>query len=190
MKKLMLIFGMVAAFALGGAAAFAGNSDKPASPPGRGDCEHGNSQKPCRDDPQPDRGKDCEEHGNQGGVNEDHCAGETTPVVTDPGVTTDPVVTVPVVTDPVVTNPIVTNPVVADPVVTDPVVTDSDSKDTVAAPATETADTKTVPQENRSKVAPSVRVLGATVSKAAPRGVVARPATAPTKAPQAPPFTP
>lgn len=105
----------------------------------------------------------------------------TTPVVTDPGVTTDPVVTVPVVKDPVVTNPIVTNPVVADPVVTDPVVTDSDSKDTVAAQATETADTKTVPQENRSKVAPSVRVLGATVSKAAPRGVVARPATAPTK---------
>ena len=176
MKKLMLIFGMVAAFALGGAAAFAGNSDKPASPPGQGDCEHGNSQKPCRDDPQPDRGKDCEEHGNQGGVNEDHCVGETTPVVTDPGVTTDPVVTV---------------PVVADPVVTDTVVTDSDSKDTVDAPATETADTKTVPQEKRSKVAPrSVRVLGATVSKAAPRGVVARPAPAPTKAPQAPPFTP
>ena len=45
-------------------------------PPGQGECEHGNSEKPCKDDPQPDRGKDCDEHGQQGGVNEDHCAGE------------------------------------------------------------------------------------------------------------------
>jgi hypothetical protein len=56
---------------------------KPPSPPGQGECEHGNSQKPCKDDPQPDRGKDCEEHGpKEGGVNEDHCKG--TPPVDPP----------------------------------------------------------------------------------------------------------
>ena len=55
-------------------------AQKPPSPPGQGECEHGNSQKPCKDDPQPDRGKDCEEHGpKDGGVNEDHCKGDTTP---------------------------------------------------------------------------------------------------------------
>ncbi len=49
-------------------------------PPGQGECEHGNSEKPCKDDPQPDKGKDCEEHGpKEGGVNEDHCKGTTPP---------------------------------------------------------------------------------------------------------------
>lgn len=36
-------------------------------------CDHGNSNKPCKDDPQPNRGKDCMNHGNWGGQNEDHC---------------------------------------------------------------------------------------------------------------------
>lgn len=36
-------------------------------------CQHGNSGKPCRPDPQPDRGKDCLPHGKWGGINEDHC---------------------------------------------------------------------------------------------------------------------
>lgn len=35
--------------------------------------DHGNSNKPARQDPQPDRGRDCLPHGNWGGVNEDHC---------------------------------------------------------------------------------------------------------------------
>ena len=68
---------------------------KPPSPPGQGECAHGNSQKPCKEDPQPDRGKDCEEHGpKEGGVNEDHCKGtpttpeETTPEETTPEETT------------------------------------------------------------------------------------------------------
>ena len=79
MKKLIAIAAMIAAFGLGGAAAFAAGTDKPPAPPGQGECEHGNSQKPCKEDPQPDHGKDCEEHGNHGGVNEDHCkADETT----------------------------------------------------------------------------------------------------------------
>ena len=45
----------------------------PDDPPGRDPCSHGRTDKECRADPQPDRGKDCEKHGNQGGVNEDHC---------------------------------------------------------------------------------------------------------------------
>ena len=58
---------------------------KPESPPGQGECAHGNSQKPCKDDPQPDKGKDCEEHGpKEGGVNEDHCKGTTEPPVDPP----------------------------------------------------------------------------------------------------------
>ena len=78
MKKLFVIAAMIAAFGLGGAAAFAASADKPPSPPGQGECEHGNSQKPCKDDPQPNHGQDCDEHGNQGGVNEDHCLNDTT----------------------------------------------------------------------------------------------------------------
>jgi hypothetical protein len=66
----------VLGFTVAGVAA-AGNG-KPPSPPGQGACEHGNSGQPCKDDPQPDKGKDCEEHGNQGGVNEDHCKDEDT----------------------------------------------------------------------------------------------------------------
>jgi len=78
MKRLIVIAAMLAAFGLGGAAAFAATADKPPSPPGRGECEHGNDQKACKDDPQTDHGQDCDQHGKQGGVNEDHCAGDST----------------------------------------------------------------------------------------------------------------
>src|SRR6185503_3426341 len=90
MKKLVMIAAMIAAFGLGTAAALAASSDKPPLPPGQGECEHGNSQKPCKEDPQPDHGGDCKEHGNQGGVNEDHCKGdETTPTETVPTTPTE-----------------------------------------------------------------------------------------------------
>lgn len=90
MKRAIMIAAMIAAFGLGGAAAFAGTSDKPPSPPGQPDCEHGNSQKPCKEDPQPDHGNECDEHGNKGGQNEDHCITptETTPTETTPTETT------------------------------------------------------------------------------------------------------
>ena len=65
----IMIAGMVVAFGLGSAAAFAATSDKPPAPPGQPNCEHGNDQKPCKDDPQPNHGQDCEEHGNLGGQN-------------------------------------------------------------------------------------------------------------------------
>jgi hypothetical protein len=84
----------VLGFAVSGVAVAAGNEKNP-TPPGQGECGHGNSLKPCKEDPQPDKGKDCEQHGNSGGVNEDHCAGtetttpdDTTPDDTTPGQTT------------------------------------------------------------------------------------------------------
>jgi hypothetical protein len=82
MKKQLATFALaivmgVLGFAVSGVAV-AGNG-KPPSPPGQDECEHGNAAKPCKEDAQPDKGKDCEEHGNHGGVNEDHCKGEETP---------------------------------------------------------------------------------------------------------------
>lgn len=85
MKKWLLSFVVASMFAVGlvAASALANVNDKPPSPPGQGPCEHGNAQKPCKDDPQPDHGKDCDEHGKKGGVNEDHCKGnDTTTTVT------------------------------------------------------------------------------------------------------------
>ena len=88
MRKCYTILALIAVLALGlfASAALAGNG-KPPAPPGQGECEHGNSGKPCRDDPQPEKGKDCDTHGKQGGVNEDHCKG-TTPPPTTPEETT------------------------------------------------------------------------------------------------------
>lgn len=78
MKRLLMLFSMVVVFALGGVAAVAADPgpDNPGSP---GDvCSHGSAGTPCRDDPQPDRGKDCLDHGKARG-NEDHCLGNATP---------------------------------------------------------------------------------------------------------------
>jgi hypothetical protein len=78
---------------LGGIGVFAGialANGPPSSPPGQGECQHGNSGQECKPDPQPEHGKDCEEHGNQGGVNEDHCLGETNPPPTNPPPTNPP----------------------------------------------------------------------------------------------------
>lgn len=44
-------------------------------------CDHGATGKECRPDPS-EHGKDCDVHGNHGGVNEDHC--ETTTTTTGP----------------------------------------------------------------------------------------------------------
>lgn len=62
----------------------AGNPS-PGTPPGQEPCSHGlggttdtnGNAGPCKPDPQPARGKDCEAHGNGnvGGKNEDHCDG-------------------------------------------------------------------------------------------------------------------
>ena len=44
----------VLGFAVSGVAV-AGVNDKPPSPPGQDECEHGNSADPCKEDPQPQR---------------------------------------------------------------------------------------------------------------------------------------
>ena len=196
MKKLVLLSAMLAAFALGGAAALAGNLDKPSSPPGQGECEHGNSQKPCKDDPQPDRGKDCEEHGNQGGVNEDHCLIQTTPVETVPDSTTPdpttPELTTPGPTTPESTPSAPTTPAQPDAPKGNPGATVQPTPVPApesAQPVAETAQTDSSATEKPKVLAPKVRVLGAMTAKPSPAQVAAV-ATRPTKAPQAAPFTP
>ena len=72
---------LVAGVGVSAALADPGNGP-PSSPPGQGECQHGNSGQECKPDPQPEHGKDCEDHGNQGGVNEDHCLGTTDPTTT------------------------------------------------------------------------------------------------------------
>jgi hypothetical protein len=86
--------------------AFADPPGPPSNPPGSpGDnCSHGNSDKPCKPDPQPEHGQDCDDHGRARG-NEDHCGpGETTTSTTTettPTTTTTPTTsTVPTGTTP------------------------------------------------------------------------------------------
>lgn len=76
MRKLLVVLAMVASVALPVGIATA---TPPSEPPGQGDCSHGNSGASCVPDPQPTHGQDCEEHGNNGGVNEDHCASVSPP---------------------------------------------------------------------------------------------------------------
>lgn len=83
-------------------------------------CDHGHTGKPCKDDPQPDHGKECEVHGNHGGVNEDHCD-EQEPTTT----TTAP---------PLVEEPTTTTTTAPAPVTT----TEPTAPVTVPAPATDT----------------------------------------------------
>jgi hypothetical protein len=93
MKKLLWLsapFVLALGVMTGGVAGFAAPSAPPTAPPGQGECSHGNTGKPCKPDPQPDQGKDCETHGNDGvgGVNEDHCLG-TSPTTSTDATTTD-----------------------------------------------------------------------------------------------------
>lgn len=65
-------------------------------------CDHGATGKPCRPDPS-EHGKDCEVHGNHGGVNEDHCLSVTTTTIGTITSTTLPTVTTTSTPDAVVT---------------------------------------------------------------------------------------
>jgi hypothetical protein len=203
MKRFLLIAGMVAAFGLGSAAAYAATSDKPPAPPGQGECEHGNSQKPCKDDPQPTHGKDCENHGNSGGVNEDHCATTTTETTTTttsgttPGTTTPQETTTPQGTTPTDSTPGGTPPDQTPSGETPPASSSSGPASTAApvaasgpaAPEAPAApDVQQAPQSLHE--AATARVSAAQHSKVAGATASAPPASAPTTAPQAPPFTP
>jgi cobalamin biosynthesis Mg chelatase CobN len=89
--RVVVLAGLLTA-GIGASAAFAnpGNGNgPPSSPPGQGACEHGNSGQACKPDPQPTHGKDCDEHGQQGGVNEDHCLSTTDETTTDETTTSE-----------------------------------------------------------------------------------------------------
>ena len=168
----LLLAGVVGVlgFALSGVAV-AGVNDKPPSPPGQDECEHGNSAKPCKEDPQPDKGKECEVHGQMGGVNEDHCTGEeTTPTETTP---TTPTETTPTeITTPADSSPTATTPQEPTPQVTVP----TSGGRNVSPPSGEPSST----QVTDSQAAPTVKtqvaaaenkqaaVLGATVKAPQP----------------------
>lgn len=66
-----------------GSAQAAGNSDN-AHWNFEDGCAHGATKKPCKEDPQPTKGKDCLRHGNWGGINEDHCAKDVVIVIPTP----------------------------------------------------------------------------------------------------------
>jgi len=77
--KRIILTVVLGALLLVGGLTVAGVAAPPPSNPGSpgDDCSHGNSNKPCKEDPSPN-GKDCEDHGRARG-NEDHCLpGETT----------------------------------------------------------------------------------------------------------------
>lgn len=94
MKRILFFIAVVGLFTIGMTASTA-LADKPPAPPGEDPCSHGRSDKPCRPDPQPEKGKDCEQHGSKnGGKSEDHCA----PVTQPPGTAPVPPPSPPVVT--------------------------------------------------------------------------------------------
>ena len=87
--QLVAMVGLLIA-GIGVSVALADNGNgPPSSPPGQGECEHGNSGQDCKPDPQPEHGQDCDEHGpNEGGVNEDHCLSTTTTTTPSTSTTT------------------------------------------------------------------------------------------------------
>lgn len=113
MKKYVLYGVLALCLVLGLAAGVAMGGNPHGTPPGQGDCSHGATGKDCKPDPNPDHGKDCEEHGKHGGVNEDHCTPTgTTPTDTIPTGTTptDTVPTTPTETTPTTSTPTETTP--------------------------------------------------------------------------------
>lgn len=86
MRKLLVVLAMVASVALPVGIATA---TPPSEPPGQGECSHGNSGASCVPDPS-ENGQDCLEHGNEGGVNEDHCVSPPPPTPTEPPPTSPP----------------------------------------------------------------------------------------------------
>jgi hypothetical protein len=180
--------------AAGVSTAAASGNGKPGSPPGQGECAHGNSGKPCRDDPQPEHGRDCEHHGNQGGVNEDHCGPAPAPPTTvtpPPTTTTTTTVVTTTSTPPVPTTPVHTPPPSKTPkqepkqeepkeerapTSTPPKVTTAKTEDAPKQPAKQaTAEPK---QDAKAAVAPAAQKSEAVPACAPPRALAAAPKTA------------
>lgn len=99
--KRLLAAAALAAASLGLAAAPAFPNNTSPHQEEQDGCDHGATSKDCRPDPS-ENGKDCEPHGNHGGVNEDHCVQvpgeEVTTTTSSSTTTTAPVV---IVGDPV-----------------------------------------------------------------------------------------
>jgi hypothetical protein len=193
MKRLIMIAGMVLAFGLGSAAAFAATSDKPPSPPGQEECGHGNSQKPCKDDPQPDHGKDCDQHGNNGGVNEDHCKSETTPTETTPTETTTTETTDTTPTTPTTTPTTPNTP--SNPTSSETPSSSSGSSSTTAPvqttePASPDTTESNAPQKPQSYTPPASPKPKPAKHNSAAVAAVGTSAAAPSTAAQQAPFTP
>jgi hypothetical protein len=163
----------VLGFAVSGVAVAAGNEKKP-SPPGQEECGHGNTSKPCKEDPQPDKGNDCEEHGNHGGVNEDHCAESetTTPDETTPDETT-PTDTTPTETTPQDTVPTETTSTTPSTDASNPTstqVTEAAPSEPVQSTPTSVESPQAAPAaKKKAAVQNEAAVLDATVEAAAPK---------------------
>jgi hypothetical protein len=148
---LVLALGVMA----GGVAGFAAPSAPPTAPPGQGDCSHGNTGKVCKPDPQPEQGKDCDTHGNDGigGVNEDHCLG------TSPTTSTDVTSTSQTTTDQTTTNGTTSSTTTNEattPVTTTPTDQVTTSSQTATTPVSGTVTTVESPNDGPSAAAPAV----------------------------------
>jgi hypothetical protein len=190
MKRVIVIAAMLAAFGLGGAAAFAATADKPPSPPGQGECEHGNSQQQCKDDPS-DHGKDCDQHGKQGGVNEDHCTADSTTTETTTTETTETTET----TD-------TTETTTTESTTTESTPAETTTSTTTESTPTQTSSTETTPSgENEQSPAPAPGAFTPPAQHSGTQkpsagttelvsGEASQAAAKPTKAAQPAPFTP
>ena len=183
MKKQLVIIALailvgVLGFVVAGVAV-AGNGQPP-SPPGQGECGHGNSGQPCKPDPQPEKGKDCAEHGNQGGVNEDHCTGG------------DQTTTETTTTEPTKTETTTTEPTTRDSTTTASTTTEATSTEKVSSEttSTQTTPTATPPSETTTPTPTFVGKppVAAPTNKTAVLGATAN-APKPTREPQKAPFT-
>ena len=167
MKKIALLIVVAATMALMGLATAGLAAPPEGGPPGQGECGHGNSQKPCKEDPQPDKGKDCEEHGNHGGVNEDHCKGD--PV--DPPCTANcnPIIDPPV--DPpkeeeTTSTPTETNPVTPEP----PVSPESELPSAPETPVAPSAEEPTFEEQLEQQAQKQAKANGASTSEPSASG--------------------
>ena len=144
-------------------------------PPGQGPCNHGNSGKDCKPDPQPEHGKDCDEHGPyEGGVNEDHCLGTTTETTAETTTGTTTTTTPTTNTTPAVTTadpPAVTTVGSTPPSSTGSMTTTSTSTPAADVPATQQGSgsaTETTPERTAGVLAARKTIRTATKS---PKGV-------------------
>ena len=190
MRKVALIAAMLMAFGFGGAAAFASTADKPPTPPGQPDCEHGNSGAECKEDPQPEHGGDCQEHGKKGGQNEDHCLDETTSTDTAP-TETAPEDTTPTETTPQDTTPQDTTPVDTPATATTPNETSETPSDESSSPS-ESGEESTAPEASSEQpdTGNAVVLPAAAQTEAAESVSTVNATTKPSTAPQTAPFTP